>query len=210
VLLNSSSIHHRESNRCRTRSRSRSHFRSGSQNHSHAPRNLVVSLEIRIRWKTLWAILLLATTDGKRDGPSLNMASNSSRLTRRLFVTDRNTISFLVDTGADLYIYPRKLLWDPRHKSDYVLSAVNGTINYTYDTEFLTLNLGLCAFTWRFVVTDVSRPIIGTDFLSFYELLVDLWNNQLTRWRDCVRWGALFHATWLVLREDRRRSNQES
>jgi hypothetical protein len=108
-------------------------------------------------------------------------ASDPGHLARRLFVTDRETrISFLIDTGADLCVYPRKLTRGPRQKSTYELSAANGTVIHTYGTETLALNFGLRrAFTWRFVVADVSRPIIGADFLSFYGLLVDLRNSRL-------------------------------
>jgi hypothetical protein len=44
----------------------------------------------------------------------------------------------------------------------------------------LSLNLGLRRdFTWRFVVANVTRPIIGVDFLSHFGLLVDCRNNRL-------------------------------
>ncbi|KAI5752243.1 hypothetical protein M8J77_015136 [Diaphorina citri] len=33
--------------------------------------------------------------------------------------------------------------------------------------------------TWRFVVADVSKPIIGADFLHYHNLLVDLRNQRL-------------------------------
>jgi hypothetical protein len=43
-----------------------------------------------------------------------------------------------------------------------------------------SLNLGLRRdFTWRFVVADVTQPIIGVDFLSHFGLLVDCRNNRL-------------------------------
>jgi len=61
-----------------------------------------------------------------------------------------------------------------RPRSDYDLSAANGTVIHTYGTETLTLNLGLRRmFTWKFVIADVSKPIIGIDFLAFFGLLVD-------------------------------------
>lgn len=34
-------------------------------------------------------------------------------------------------------------------------------------------------FSWSFVIADVSRPIIETDFLELYGLLVDLKGAQL-------------------------------
>ena len=42
------------------------------------------------------------------------------------------------------------------------------------------MDLGLRrSFKWNFVVADVSKPIIGADFLIYYGLLVDLKNKQL-------------------------------
>lgn len=34
-------------------------------------------------------------------------------------------------------------------------------------------------FTWRFIVADVSRPIIGADFLAHFGILVDVRNQRL-------------------------------
>ncbi|GBP35667.1 hypothetical protein EVAR_74992_1 [Eumeta japonica] len=43
-----------------------------------------------------------------------------------------------------------------------------------------TLNLSLRrAYSWRFVVADVTKPIIGADFLQFYNLMVDIRNRRL-------------------------------
>lgn len=44
----------------------------------------------------------------------------------------------------------------------------------------LNLNLGLKrTFTWRFIIADVSAPIIGSDFLAHYQLLPDCHNKTL-------------------------------
>ncbi|XP_025833201.1 uncharacterized protein LOC112905293 [Agrilus planipennis] len=111
------------------------------------------------------------------------MATNDSSPThsRRLFITDGSTkVRYLIDTGADLCVFPRAQLPQPREKSTYELSAANGTIISTYGILTLTLDLGLRRqFTWRFVVADVSKPIIGADFLSHFGLLVDMKNKRL-------------------------------
>ncbi|XP_026481819.1 uncharacterized protein LOC113389000 [Ctenocephalides felis] len=50
----------------------------------------------------------------------------------------------------------------------------------TYGTVQLILNFGLKRnFSWKFVIADVEKPIIGADFLSIYNLLVDLRNKRL-------------------------------
>ena len=89
-------------------------------------------------------------------------------------------MSFLVDTGSDLCVYPRTALRQHRSKSDYQLFAANGTIIPTYGWVHLQLNFGLRRiFNWRFVVADVTKPIIGVDLLSHYNLLVDCKQHRL-------------------------------
>lgn len=58
--------------------------------------------------------------------------------------------------------------------TDYKLYAANGTIIPTYGFAHISLDFGLRReFTWRFVVAKVTKPIVGIDFLSHYNLLVD-------------------------------------
>lgn len=99
----------------------------------------------------------------------------------RLFVVDQTTrVQFLVDTGSDLCVYPRRLLPGRRERVDYDLYAANGSTISTYGWIPLTLDLKLRRdFTWRFIVADVQLPIIGVDFLSFYNLLVDCHHQRL-------------------------------
>ncbi|XP_018791166.1 PREDICTED: uncharacterized protein LOC108970306 [Bactrocera latifrons] len=62
----------------------------------------------------------------------------------------------------------------------YQLIAVNGTPVNTYGVVTIVLNIGLRrALTWRFILADVSNPIIGADLLSHYDILVDLKNQRL-------------------------------
>jgi hypothetical protein len=99
----------------------------------------------------------------------------------RLFVTDRNSKQrYLVDTGSDLCIFPRRRLLGCREHTDYTLYAANGATILTYGWAPRSLNLGLRRdFTWHFVIADVDLPIIGVDLLSHYGLLVDCRNNHL-------------------------------
>lgn len=102
-------------------------------------------------------------------------------ISRRIFITDTNSGAvFLVDTGADLCVFPRDMVSQPREKCNYELSAANGSTIVTYGTIMMCLNLGLRRdFTWRFVVADITKPIIGADFLAHYNLLVDVRNRRL-------------------------------
>lgn len=54
------------------------------------------------------------------------------------------------------------------------LYAANGTIINTFGERLLTLDLGLRrSFQWKFIIADVRQHIIGSDFLSHFDLLVD-------------------------------------
>lgn len=101
--------------------------------------------------------------------------------TGRLFVTDLNSkTQYLVDTGSDLCVFPRCLLRERRAPTSYQLTAANGSTINTYGYAHLDLNLGLRrSYKWRFVVADVTKPIIGVDFLCHYNLVVDCKNQKL-------------------------------
>jgi hypothetical protein len=87
---------------------------------------------------------------------------------------------YLVDTGSELCVFPRKLLPERRARIDYSLYADNGTTIPIYGWTSRSLNLGLRHdFTWRFIVAEVELPIIGVDFLAHFNLLVDCRNNGL-------------------------------
>ena len=111
------------------------------------------------------------------------MAASDPVLTssRRLFITDRTSKQqFLVDTGADVCVYPRGFLSDKRPKTSYELYAAKDTKIATYGLVTFTLDFGLRrAFTWRLIVADVAKPIIGVDFLHHYDLLVDVRRQAL-------------------------------
>lgn len=110
------------------------------------------------------------------------MATNDCHSsTGRLFITDNGTnTDFLIDTGSDICVYPVSALRKRRCKTSYQLCAANGSVIDTYGYLELNLNLGLRRnFPWRFVVADVTKAIIGVDFLSFYHLIVDVRKQKL-------------------------------
>lgn len=101
---------------------------------------------------------------------------------RRLFVKDTKTGEFyLIDTGAAISILPRrKNSHSQCTPTDYQLYAANGTSINTYGTERRRVHLGLRRdMPWTFLITDVSHPILGADFLSYYSLLVDVKGRRL-------------------------------
>lgn len=82
---------------------------------------------------------------------------------------------FLIDTGADISVLPPTSADRRNNQSVFNLVAANGTPIHTYGKKRIHVSLGLRrSFPWLFTIADVSRPIIGSDFLSHYNLLVDL------------------------------------
>lgn len=118
---------------------------------------------------------------GKLSGRSQVAANDCQTSTGRLFVTDRTSkMQFLVDTGSDLCVFPRSAVKAPCIKTTFDLIAANNSTIHTYGPIRLHINLGLRRdFIWNFTVADVSKPIIGVDFLSHYHLLVDCRNQRL-------------------------------
>lgn len=118
---------------------------------------------------------------GKLPRQFVDATDDCHGITSRLFITDKKSkVQYLIDTGSDLCVLPRRFLRQPRQNADYSLTAANGSIINTYGTISMHLDLGLRRdFVWNFVVANVDRPIIGADFISHYGLLVDCKNRQL-------------------------------
>lgn len=94
---------------------------------------------------------------GKRDQPPINAANDDGLVSRRIFVTDWNSRFFyLVDTSADICVYPRNKVHGSANRSEYELFAANGIRIATYGTIAINLNLSLRrAFKWYFIVADI-------------------------------------------------------
>lgn len=111
---------------------------------------------------------------------SLNAVGDDESKQYRLVIGDRRTgMLFLIDTGADVSVLPANKKGKLRSDSSKLFAA-NGTQIETYGEQLLMLDLGLRrCFKWKFRVADVSRPIIGADFLHKFNLLVDLKRKRL-------------------------------
>ena len=119
---------------------------------------------------------------GKQPGQPLAATSVAGPLPSRLFfVTDRQTgLRFLVDTGAEVSVVPPSHAQRGHRPDSLSLQVVNNTAISTYGKRSLTLNFGLRrTFRWVFIIADVKTPILGSDFLRGYNLLVDVGRNRL-------------------------------
>ncbi|EFA07205.2 Retrovirus-related Pol polyprotein from transposon 297-like Protein [Tribolium castaneum] len=110
---------------------------------------------------------------------NFNKSENSTPRHRRLTITDPTTgISFLIDSGSDISIIPKKARQST--VSDLVLYAANGTAIQTYGYERLTITLGLRRrLIWNFIIADTKRAIIGADLLHYFDLLIDIRRARL-------------------------------
>ncbi|GBN52192.1 hypothetical protein AVEN_188511-1 [Araneus ventricosus] len=64
---------------------------------------------------------------------------------------------------------------DIKTRTGFLIDAANGTRIAKFGTKLLSLDLGLRrTLQWPFIVADVTKPIIGADFLQHFGLLIDL------------------------------------
>lgn len=117
---------------------------------------------------------------GKLKKPYHIEAIGTGEKSKRLHIRDKKSgLVFLVDTGSDISIIPRKNK-EKGEPSEFVLYAANNSRIDTFGTKHMHLNLGLLReFTWHFHIATVPYPILGADFLSFYDVAVDLKNKKL-------------------------------
>lgn len=90
---------------------------------------------------------------------------------------------FIIDTGASLSILPPKLLSDLTviQPTAVNLSSANGqTIKCHGETRINIIMPNLRReFSWTFIIAETTYPLIGIDFLSHFNLLVDCQNRKL-------------------------------
>ena len=82
---------------------------------------------------------------------------------------------FLVDTGADISVLPVSRLPHSSFPAGPNLQAVNHSAIATFGSASQTINLALQrTLRWVFLIADVKHPILGVDFLHYFNLLVDM------------------------------------
>ncbi|GFQ84909.1 transposon Ty3-G Gag-Pol polyprotein [Trichonephila clavata] len=74
--------------------------------------------------------------------------------------------------------------YEKRNASQEITLAANSSTINVYGQKTLTLNVKLRRdFVWTFLIADVTTPILGVDFLHYFELVPDLRNKCL---RDTI------------------------
>ena len=103
---------------------------------------------------------------------------------RLLTILDKmSRTSFLIDTGAEVSVIPRKPAATTCSKSDRDpshLVAANGASIPVHGHVYMSLDLGVSRkIRWRFLVADVRTHIIGADLLRHFSLMVDMAGQRL-------------------------------
>ena len=116
---------------------------------------------------------------GKRQGQSLVVVA-AGHHKGLLYLCDSITKrQFLVDTGAEVSVLPATGLETRTQHPGPSLTAANGSSIRTYGTRTLPLQFTSNKYRWKFIIADVTRPLLGADFLRSNSLLVDLKGKRL-------------------------------
>ncbi|XP_068250669.1 uncharacterized protein [Palaemon carinicauda] len=86
---------------------------------------------------------------------------------------------FLFDTGASCSLLPRPLSRTLSRSAGTGLVAPNRSAIPNHGYEILTLSFGSTKNIWKFLIADVTLPILGANFLLHFHLLVDVAHWQL-------------------------------
>ena len=118
---------------------------------------------------------------GKRASQQLRAMSFAGPTQSHLFYVTNHAsgLKFLIDVGAEVSVVPHSHTHQKTQEGPS-LQSINNTSIATYGTCSLTLNLGLRrTFRWVFMITDISKTILGADFFNHYDLSVDIKSHHL-------------------------------
>ena len=128
---------------------------------------------------------------GKRQGRSL-LAEATGHNRGLLFLRDSvSKRQCLIDTGAEVSVLPATGLDMRTRQPGPPLLAANGSSIRTYGTRKLSFHFASNRYQWSFIVADVTRPLLGADFLRSNSLLVDMNGKRLVD-------AATFHSAPLM------------
>ena len=77
----------------------------------------------------------------------------------------------LVDTCAQVSVWPRGDYKDATINKGLALQAVNGTRIPTFGTRARQIKIGRKAYTQVFILADVDSPIVGWNFIKPNKLI---------------------------------------
>ena len=126
---------------------------------------------------------LLIPSGGKHQGQSPVAAvagQTSNQKSRLLYAVDRNSgRRFLVDSGAEVSVFPASPYQIQLGSQGLPLAAANGSSINTFGTRNIALRFGNRRFNWKFSIAKVTQPLLGGDFLRAYNLMPDVAGQRL-------------------------------
>ena len=124
-------------------------------------------------------------TPGTTQSPAISTLSSASPSEGALSVyCRRQRRSFLVDSGADVSVFPATPA--QRRKAPTVnLLAANGSSIRTYGKKSIALSFPGLRVVHVFLLAAVRRPILGTDFFRAQDLVIDITGRRLFRPAEC-------------------------
>ena len=123
---------------------------------------------------------------GKRLSQLLGVASAGKSHSNTLSIFDTCTgEKYLVDTGAEVSVFPASRRQRQSSTPTSPLTAANGSQIATWGKACITLNLGKeQLFKHEFILAEVTRPILGADFFTKHGLVIDLRRKRLLTGND--------------------------
>ena len=111
---------------------------------------------------------------------SIYVADKGDTAIPLLYLTDKHSgIRFLADYGATVSIFPASPQNRKTRPQTAPLIAANGSHIATYGTQEIHLDLGFRRTSWSFRLANVTKPILGLNFLSSKHLAVNFQQRTL-------------------------------
>ena len=121
---------------------------------------------------------VLLVSQGKRRRLVRIEELTSSFSSNLVFLKDSCSLkTILVDSGAEVSVFPGT---DPSSSaSNFYLTTANGQPIISYGRKTFDLKFGDHQYSWSFIIADVSKTLLGADFLQHFNLLVDVKQKRL-------------------------------
>ena len=97
-----------------------------------------------------------------------------------------------LDTGAEVSVFPAAWMREPTQPTMVLLCTATGEPMPARGEATLTFKLGAAWYAWRFVLADVSTPLLGFDFLQAWCTKTDWASGRFElRWPQQPRVAAV-------------------
>ena len=90
-----------------------------------------------------------------------------------------------MDSGADISVYPATPA-QKRSPLSLCLRAANGSSIQTFGKKTISLSFPGLSVVHKFLLADIKKPILGSDFFRAHKLLIDISSQRLFRPADAA------------------------